>query len=136
MKRFLLTITCTLLALSAFAQSGGIKGAVVARDSREPLNGVAIYVDGIAVNTTTNQDGEFEIGGLAPGQYLLRFETHDFEDLEVMVRVKELVHDMQNVVMIPSTMTVVDASAFAELDSDVETAGDNQSLPSLSASRV
>ena len=66
----------------------------------------------------------------------MRFEAIDFEDLEVMVRVKELVHDMQNVVMVPSTMMTIDDSAFAELDTDVESAGDSQALPtSLSASK-
>ena len=136
MRKFLLTTLSLLLTLSVFAQSGGMKGTVVSRVDRDPINNVAIFVDGIAVNTTTNQDGEFLIEGLEPGQYLLRFEAVDFEDLEVMVRVKEMVHDMQFVVMVPSTMMTVDASAFAELDSDVESSGDSQSLPgTLSASK-
>ena len=95
MRKFLLTIFCALLSLTAFAQIGGMKGVVVSRDGRTPIQGVALFVDGVAVNTTTNQDGEFVIEGLAPGQYLLRLEAPDFEDLELMVRVKELVHDMQ-----------------------------------------
>ena len=136
MRKFLLTILCTLLCLGAYAQTGGMKGVVVSRDGRTPISGVALFVDGVAVNTTTNQEGEFEIKGLAPGQYLLRLEAPDFEDLELMVRVKELIHDMQNVAMVPSTMMTVDDSVFAELDSDVETAGDSQALPtSLSASK-
>ena len=136
MKRFLLTILAMLLAVSLYAQTGGMKGVVVSRDGREPINGVAIFVDNVAVNTTTDYDGEFIIKGLEPGQYLLRFESSDFEDLEVMVRVKELVHDMQQVVMVPNTIVAVDNSAFAELDTDVESAGDSQSLPgTLSASK-
>ena len=136
MRKILLTTLCTLLSFGAFAQMGGMKGVVVSRDNREPVSGVAIAIDGVAVNTTTNEKGEFIIEGLAPGQYQVRFEALDFEDLELMVRVKELVHDMQNVYMIPTTMTVVDASAFAELDTDVESSGDSQSMPStLSASK-
>ena len=136
MRKILLTTLCTLLSFGAFAQMGGMKGVVVSRDNREPVSGVAIAIDGVAVNTTTNEKGEFIIEGLAPGQYQVRFEAFDFEDLELMVRVKELVHDMQNVYMIPTTMTVVDASAFAELDTDVESSGDSQSMPStLSASK-
>ena len=113
-----------------------MKGVVVSRDNRAPITGVAIFVDDVAVNTTTNQNGEFLIAGLAPGQYLVRFEAVDFEDLEVMVRVKQLVHDMQQVVMVPSTLISVDDSAFSELDTDAETAGDTQALPgTLSASK-
>jgi hypothetical protein len=136
MKRFLLMFVGTmLLSLSAYAQTGGVKGKVVSRDGREAISGVAISVDGVAVNTTTNEDGEFIIEGLAPGQYNMTFEALDFEELSLMVRIKEMVHDMQNVVMIPVTAHIVDNSAFAELDTDVESAGDSNAMPSaLSAS--
>ena len=136
MRKFLLTILCTLLGVGAFAQMGGMKGVVVSRESREPIGKVAIAVDGVAINATTNDNGEFLIEGLEPGQYQVTFTAYDFEDLTVMVRVKELVHDMQQVIMVPATLTVVDDSAFAELDTDVESAGDSQSMPSaLSASK-
>ena len=84
-----------LLVAGAYAQMGGMKGVVVSRDGREPIAGAAIFIDNEDMQTTTNQDGEFIIEGLAPGQYLMRFEAVEFEDLELMVRVKELVHDMQ-----------------------------------------
>ena len=136
MRKFLLTIFSITLAISAYAQSGGMKGVVVSRDDRKPIAGVAIFVNDVAVNTTTNQNGEFLVEGLTPGEYMLRFEAVEFEDLEVMVRVKQLVHDMQQVVMVPATLMTVDASAFSELDTDVESAGDSQSLPgTLSASK-
>ena len=136
MKKFLLTILCATMSLAAFAQSGGMKGVVVSRDGREPIGGVAITVDGVGIETTTNQDGEFVIEGLAAGQYQLLFTAPEFEDLSLMVRVKELVHDMQQVVMVPSHIVEIDDSAFAELDTDVESAGDSQGMPSaLSASK-
>ena len=115
---------------------GGVSGIVVSRDGRVPVVGVAISVDGVAINTTTNQDGEFRIEGLASGQYSLTFEAVDFEELTLMVRVGNIVHDMQQVVLIPSSMVIADNSAFAELDSDVESSGDSQAMPSmLSASK-
>ena len=136
MRKFLLTTLCALISLSAFAQMGGMKGVVVSRETREPIGGVAISINGIAVNTTTNENGEFVIDGLEPGQYQLTFSAYEFEDLELMVRVKELVHDMQYVYMIPAGITTIDDSAFAELDTDVENAGDSQAMPStLSASK-
>ena len=136
MRKFLLTTLCALLSLSAFAQMGGMKGVVVSRETREPIGGVAIAVNGIANNTTTNDNGEFVIEGLEPGQYLLTLSAYEFEDLELMVRVKELIHDMQNIYMIPAGVTAIDDSAFAELDTDVENAGDAQAMPSaLSASK-
>ena len=120
----------------AVAQMGGMKGVVVSRDDRYPVGGVTINIDSESITTTTNENGEFYIDGLAAGQYNLTFEAIDFEELTLMVRVKELVHDMQQVVLIPSNQIVVDDSAFAELDSEVESGGDSQNMPSaLSASK-
>ena len=136
MKKFLLTLVCAVISLAAFAQSGGMKGTVVSRDAREPISGVTISVNGITSEVKTDTTGEFCISGLEPGEYQLTFSATDYEDLRLMVRVKSMVHDMQQVIMIPQTMIAVDDSAFAELDSDVETMGDNNALPStLSASK-
>ena len=135
MKKFLLLFISALISLSAYAQSGGMKGQVVSRDGREPISDVVISIDQVSKTVKTNSKGEFYIDGLAPGQYLLTLTAPDFEELEVMVRVKELVHDMYDVVMIPDDMNIVDNSAFAEYDTDVETFGDSKALPQLSASK-
>ena len=136
MKKFLLTLICATLSLAAFAQSGGMKGTVVSRDDRQPISGVSVSVDGVTTDVTTDTTGTFLITGLEPGQYQLTFSAADYEELTLMVRVKSMVHDMQQVVMVPMTMIAVDDSAFAELDSDVESAGDSNALPStLSASK-
>ena len=135
MKRFLLLLLSVLVSLGAYAQSGGMKGQVVSREGREPIGGVIITIDSESRTIKTNSRGEFYIEGLAPGQYLLSFEAPDFETLEVMVRVKELVHDMQAVIMVPESMDTVDNSAFVEYDTDVESFGDSKALPQLSASK-
>ena len=135
MKKFLLLLISALISLSAYAQSGGMKGQVVSREGREPISGVEINIDQLSRTVKTDSRGEFYIDGHAPGQYLLTFNAPEFEELEVMVRVKELVHDMYDVVMIPNNMDSVDNSAFAEYDTDVETFGDSKALPQLSASK-
>ena len=135
MKKFLLLLLSAFITLGAYAQSGGMKGQVVSREGREPIAGVTITIDQLSKTLKTNQKGEFIVSGLEPGQYMMRFEAVDFEVLELMVRVKELVHDMHQVIMVPETMVAVDNSAFAELDTDVETFGDSQALPQLSASK-
>ena len=135
MKKFLLLLLSALITVSAFAQSGGMKGQVVSRDGRAPIDGVMITIDQSSKTIKTNSNGEFSIEGLAPGQYLITFSAPEFEELEIMVRVKELVHDMQAVVMVPSNMDLVDNSAFSELDTDVESFGDSRALPQLSASK-
>ena len=135
MKKFLLLLISALITVGAYAQSGGMKGQVVSREGREPISDVVITIGEMSKTVKTNSQGEFYIDGLASGQYLLTFTAHDFENLEVMVRVKELVHDMHEVVMVPSNLDLVDNSAFAEYDTDVESFGDSKALPQLSASK-
>ena len=135
MKRLLLLFISVLISVGVYAQNGGMKGQVVSREGREPISGVVITIDQVSRHIKTNSRGEFFIKGLEPGQYLLVFKAPDFEDLEVMVRVKELVHDMQAVVMVPESMDTVDNSAFVEYDTDVESFGDSKALPQLSASK-
>ena len=135
MKKFLLLLISALISVGAYAQAGGMKGQVVSREGREPIGGVTVTIDKESKTIKTNDNGEFCIEGLAPGQYLLTFVAPDFEELEVMVRVKELVHDMYDVVMVPSSMDTVDYSAFNEYDTDAETFGDSKALPQLSASK-
>ncbi|MBO7264209.1 MAG: TonB-dependent receptor [Alistipes sp.] len=135
MKKFILLLLSALISVGAFAQTGGMKGQVVSREGREPIGGVIITIDQVSRIIKTNSRGEFYINGLAPGQYLLVFNAPDFEELEVMVRVKELVHDMQAVIMVPDHMDAVDNSAFVEYDTDVESFGDSKALPQLSASK-
>ena len=135
MKKFLLLLLSAFISLGAYAQTGGMKGTIVSREGREPLGGVVITIDQLSKTIKANSRGEFIIDGLEPGQYIMRFETEDFETLELMVRVKQLVHDMHEVVMVPNTMVAVDNSAFAELDTDAESFGDSQALPQLSASK-
>ena len=135
MKKFLLLLLSICISVGAYAQSGGMKGQVVSREGREPISGVVITIDQISKTVKANDEGEFIVEGLEPGQYIVRFEAVDFEELVIMVRVKQLVHDLQQVVMVPDDMVAVDNSAFAELDTDVESFGDSQALPQLSASK-
>ena len=107
-----------------------MKGTVVSRDDRQPISGVKVMVDGVQVATTDNS-GEFYVEGYAAGQYQMTFAAQDFEDLQLMVRVKELVHDMHQVIMIPAATIIVDDSAFAELDTDAESMGDNNAMQSI-----
>ncbi len=71
--RYTLWLSLLLLALSwpyapVFAQDGQIEGTVV-DESGEPLTGVNLIVDKIAVGAVTNSEGYYSISGLEPGGY-------------------------------------------------------------------
>ena len=82
----------------------------------------------------TNEQGEFLFETVAPGEYELHFETAEFEDLTLPVRVGKNMRELK-VIMIPANRSqAMDDAIFAEFDT--ETMEDAQSLPtSLSASK-
>lgn len=132
--RALLVILLTLACAGAYAQDGGVKGKVVSRDGRVALSNVKVVVEPLGVTVMTDNHGNFNIDQLPKGEYQLKFEAPEFENLDLAVRVDKMVKNLNSVVMAPDVQYVIDDAVFAEFDSD--TAADGQSLPSsLSSSK-
>ena len=125
----------SFFTLCAAAQEGGVKGKVVSRTGRMPIDGVNVTLTPGEIITTTNANGEFIFYNIEKGEYKLQFEVMDYETLTLAVRVDQLIRDINQVIMVPDISTqVLDDAIFAEYDN--ETLEDAQSLPSsLSASK-
>ena len=130
-----LLMVLSFFTLCAAAQEGGVKGKVVSRTGRMPIDGVNVTLTPGEITTTTNANGEFIFYNLEKGEYKLQFEVMDYETLTLAVRVDQLIRDINQVIMVPDISTqVLDDAIFAEYDN--ETLEDAQSLPSsLSASK-
>ena len=132
--RHLLLTLLLVSSAAAYAQDGGIRGKVVSRNDRAALGNVKVVVEPAGSVVTTDAEGRFRIANLPKGDYELRFETPDYENLDIAVRVDKIEKDLRSVVMSPDVQDGIDDSVFAEFDSEVAT--DAQSLPSsLSASK-
>lgn len=132
--RNLLVILFALISVTAYAQDGGVKGKVVSRDGRAALSNVKVIVEPLGVTVMTDSHGYFNIDQLPKGDYRLKFETPEYENLDLAIRVGQVVKNLNSVVMAPDVQAVIDDSVFAEFDSD--TATDTQALPSsLSSSK-
>ena len=113
----LLIFVFTLMSLTAFAQSGGIKGKVVSREGRVAVDGVKVSVTPGEMTATTDGRGGFVIENVEPGEYTLQFEAPEFEPLTLVVRVDKMVRDINTVILVPEVLsTVMDDSIFAEFD--------------------
>ena len=129
----ILSLMLFLISVAASAQSGGVKGKVVSRNTRTAVENVTVTLTPGDLTAKTDRNGLFEIDFLEKGEYSLLFEADDFETLRLSVRVEKSVRDI-NVVLAPEAFNVVDDAIFAEFDT--ETMDNMQSLPSsLSASR-
>ena len=124
--RALLVILLTLACAGAYAQDGGVKGKVVSRDGRVALSNVKVVVEPLGVTVMTDNHGNFNIDQLPKGEYQLKFEAPEFENLDLAIRVDKMVKNLNSVVMAPDVQYVIDDAVFAEFDSD--TAADGQSL--------
>ena len=83
--RALLVILLTLACAGAYAQDGGVKGKVVSRDGRVALSNVKVVVEPLGVTVMTDNHGNFNIDQLPKGEYQLKFEAPEFENLDLAI---------------------------------------------------
>ena len=82
MKKIPLTTLAVLLAACAiFAQTGSIRGLVTNGLTNEPIPFANIIAVGTDAGTTTDENGNYEITGLAPGLYNVQASYVGFKDL-------------------------------------------------------
>ena len=77
-KNWLLLIL--LIPGGLFAQNGIIKGKITDKASNEPIPFANVLLIGTDNGTTTDENGAYEIGGLAPGLYSIRVSFVGYED--------------------------------------------------------
>lgn len=70
--RFAFSAFLLMFWVDATAQDNGhtVTGTVIDADSRDPLPGVTILIEGTEIGTTTNLDGDFEIELPSPNEIL------------------------------------------------------------------
>ncbi|MBD1397331.1 TonB-dependent receptor [Pontibacter sp. JH31] len=71
-KIYLLLFALFAVTQVALAQSGSVKGRVLGADSREPLNGATVLLEGTTKGASTNAAGDFSIVDVPAGTYNLR----------------------------------------------------------------
>ncbi len=134
--KFLIIALLVALPSLAFAQAGGIKGVIVSRVDKAPVEGAKVILKGDkSFETVTTSLGEFVFERVPSGNYSLVVEAIDYLPLNTSVRVESFMKDLNYISLvsefIPEKMS--DAS-FTEFDT--ESANDAQSLPViLSASK-
>src|SRR5690625_2327145 len=72
-----------LITLPASAQTGSITGSIIDDETGETLIGANVSIDGTTVGTTSDFEGRYELRGLAPGRYDIRFSFIGYDALVV-----------------------------------------------------
>ncbi len=135
MKRIILTITAAFCSLALFAQTptGGVKGTVVNRNGRVPVENARLILRSGAADiatVTSAQDGTFVIPGLADGNYTLVIEAPEFLESQVQVTVNDgYVKNMFNISLTGvERVSEVDEDNFAAFDMEDSGYSDNPTI--------
>ena len=134
-KRLIFSLTLLLASLSLAAQlpTGGVKGVVVSRDGRIPVEGATVSLakgSTQLASCTTDSEGAFLIEALEDGVYAMTIIADGFVRSDVNVTVdKGFVKDMMRLSIIPEMMVAeVDDSSFVEFDMDDSGFTDNPTI--------
>jgi hypothetical protein len=135
----------TLVALAHFpawaqepaviqTETGHIKGKVVARTTRQPVEGAKITINTPRSIVVYTSDGEFELNDIPAGQWEIAIEAADYLPVQLPVRVtKNSATEIHLITLAPEIAPDADFS-IDEFDSEIADAG--QDLPvTLSASQ-
>lgn len=134
-KRLILAFAALLGSVALFAQAptGGVKGTVIDRNGRLPVEKAhLVLMQGAAeiAEATSAQDGTFQINGLADGMYTLVITAPDFLETQVQVTVNDgYVKNMFNLSLSAvQQITEMDDDAYAAFDMDDSGYNDNPTI--------
>ena len=134
-KRITLALSALLASVVLLAQTptGGVKGTVVDRNGRQPVENARLVLMSGAnqiATVTTGQDGTFLIPSLADGTYTLVIEAPDFLENQVQVTVNDgYVKNMFNLSLTAvQRVGEVDEDNFAAFDMEDSGYNDNPTI--------
>ena len=134
-KRITLAFAALLASVALFAQepTGGVKGTVVNRNGRQPVeNARLVLMQGAneVASATSAQDGTFLFEELADGLYTLIITAPDFLESQVQVTVNDgYVKNMFNLSITSSQQVAeVDEDTFGAFDLDDSGYNDNPTI--------
>ncbi|MCR5325644.1 MAG: TonB-dependent receptor [Bacteroidales bacterium] len=135
MRRLLLALAALAFSLTLSAQepTGGVKGTIVNRNGRQPIEKARLVLlrgaEQVA-EAESAEDGTFEIQGLPDGMYTLSIVAPEFLDNLVQVTVNDgYVKNMFNLSMTAvNRVTELDDDSFAAFDMDDSGYNDNPTI--------
>ncbi len=138
LRKLLFPALLLLLAPALYAQNVTLRGTVLDAETTRPLNDVAVVVSGTGQVAATDQNGNFVLEGLPPGQYTVVLSSSGFFPLETLVDANgndrpPLAFNLQRDPSVETISTPIPVLTLDEAESDSEGAGEVANL--LHASR-
>jgi TonB-dependent receptor len=84
-----LMVITMLIVTTAPASAGNVSGTITGSDTKLPLTGANVVVEGTSRGSATDLDGVFVIFNLQPGEYTVRFTMLGYEPMTREITVPE-----------------------------------------------
>ena len=108
MKRFLLF--AAFIFIVTYIQAAAIRGVVLDKETKEPLIGATVQINGTTTGAITDVDGKFELGGLRNGTYQLVISYISYRTQTVEITVKDMAEisvEMETDAQVLNEVTIV-----------------------------
>lgn len=137
-QKLLFPALLLLLAPALYAQTVTLRGTVVDTETNRPLIDVAVVVSGTGQVAATDQNGNFVLEGLQPGQYALVLSSSGYFPLETPVNADRnegppVIFSLRRDPAVESITTPIPMLTLDEAESESEGGGEIANL--LHASR-
>ncbi len=119
-KKITLTTTFLFLMLISHAQTGKIVGKIVDAKTGETLPGATVLIEGTTKGVSSDFDGNFSLGGLQPGKYILiaSYITYDNKKFVDVVVKENDVTDFNITLDQSSSQTLGEVVVQAEMNKE------------------
>lgn len=137
--RFKLSFFCLLLlgCIGLYAQNNTLSGYVRSQNESKPVRGAVITIKGTSLNTTSNEEGQYQFTNLPEGQVVLLINAAGYLVRESVVDVVagENIRDIRLTPMNFGSMSENNSYAFTEsqIDDDSDVASSTSSIVTSSS---
>ena len=113
MKKLFFLITI-LLNITAFSQTGNIRGFVYDKNNGEPVIFCNVFLKETTIGTATDINGMYNLSKVNPGNYTLVVKYIGYEEKEISISVKEGEILNQNIEIKESSIKLNEVKISAE----------------------
>jgi TonB-dependent SusC/RagA subfamily outer membrane receptor len=110
------TLLFSLLALSAFAQTGSLRGKITDRRTGEPLPFANVYINRTTLGTATTIDGDFIITNITAGSVELISSLVGYETGKITLIVRSGETKVVNITLKPTETQLSEVTVTAKKD--------------------
>lgn len=82
-------LLCFILINGLLVAQYKISGKILDKKTKQPVEGVSVFLSKTTIGTVTNNKGEFQLEGIKPGKYELIAKSLNYEEFVQFIQTAE-----------------------------------------------